>query len=207
MNYKYPDSVLMVFCKAPIPGQVKTRLMTNLSAREAADIHCELSLRTLRLATLNNLCSVQLWCSPGIDHPFFESAEQQYGFSLFQQKGADLGQKMHEAFCSALGSYQRAVIIGCDCPSLTEQDLEQALLALSQPETCVLGPSEDGGYVLIGLNQPHSELFDLVKWGSAHVLEQTCVQIDKLNLHYIELEMHWDVDTPADLLRYRSLSK
>lgn len=195
----------MVFCKAPIPGQVKTRLMTELSANEAADIHTQLSLTTLQLATQSRLCPVQLWCAPTTEHPFFSAVEQKFAVSLFTQTGADLGQKMYTSFCSALSDHDRAVIIGCDCPSLTERDLEQALLALSHPRTCVLGPAEDGGYVLIGLNQPHSELFDSISWGSEHVLEQTRVQVDKLNLHYIELAKHWDVDNPADLLRYRLL--
>jgi rSAM/selenodomain-associated transferase 1 len=207
MNYQYPDAVLMVFCKAPVPGQVKTRMLPVLSAAEAADMHIELSLRTLRVATQSRLCPVQLWCSPTIEHPFFAAAEQKYAVSLFQQTGADLGQKMYDAFCSALSEQYRALIIGCDCPSLTEQDLEQALMALSRPESCVLGPAEDGGYVLIGLNQPHFELFDNINWGTKYVFQQTRVQIDKLNLQYFELGMQWDVDTPDDLIRYRSLSE
>lgn len=205
MIYKYPDAVIMVFCKAPVPGQVKTRLLTEISAVEAAAIHIELSLRALRLAIQSRLCPVQLWCAPTSQHAFFTDAELSYPISLYQQQGADLGEKMHHAFCSALRRYVRALIIGCDCPSLTEQDLEQALTALDRPNSCVLAPAEDGGYVLIGLNQPYSELFNDIGWGTEQVLEQTRVCLEKSNLHYVELRQQWDLDNPVDLLRYRAL--
>jgi rSAM/selenodomain-associated transferase 1 len=206
MTYQYPDAVLMIFCKAPVPGQVKTRLMAELSAADAAGIHIELSTRTLRLATQIRLCPVQLWCAPSVEHPFFTVSALAYPVSLHQQQGADLGEKMHHAFCSALNRYSRALIIGCDCPSLTADDLEQALTALDQPKSSVLAPAEDGGYVLIGLDQPHSRLFSGISWGSRHVFEQTRACIDQLNLRYFELRQQWDLDKPADLIRYRSSS-
>ncbi|MGZ4982015.1 MAG: TIGR04282 family arsenosugar biosynthesis glycosyltransferase, partial [Methylobacter sp.] len=71
MTYQYPNDVLMIFCKAPVPGQVKTRLMPGLTAAQAAELHIELSTKTLQRATLSNLCPVQLWCTPSIDHIFF----------------------------------------------------------------------------------------------------------------------------------------
>jgi len=73
MTYKYPDAVLMIFCKAPVTGQVKTRLTTELTAEQAMQVHIELTQRTLQLATMTNLCPVQLWCMPSTDHPFFYS--------------------------------------------------------------------------------------------------------------------------------------
>lgn len=207
MDYAFPDSVLMVFCKAPVPGQVKTRLMAELSAFNAAEVHKELTIRTLQLATQSQLCPVQLWCTPTAGHAFFNAAALNYPVSLHQQSGSDLGEKMHHAFCSALNRYSSALIIGCDCPSLTEQDLEQALAALVQPQSCVLAPAEDGGYVLIGLNQPQPELFKNISWGTEQVLEQTRVRLETLSFHYVELRQQWDVDTPMDLIRYRSLSE
>lgn len=113
---------------------------------------------------------------------------------------------MYNTFCSSLKRYSRAVIIGSDCPSLTEHDLEQALTALDWPKSCVLAPAEDGGYVLIGLNQPQALLFDGIAWGTAQVFEQTLARVRQLNLDYFELNRQWDLDTPADLVRYRSSS-
>ena len=206
MAYKYPDAVLMIFCKAPIAGQVKTRLTTELSAGQAMQVHIELTQRTLQLATQSHLCPVQLWCTPSTDHPFFTESAQIYSVILRQQKGGNLGLRMNNAFCRALNSYSSALIIGCDCPSLTTHDLEAALTALNQENCCVLAPAEDGGYALVGLNQRHPELFDNMPWGTELVYEQTCLRLNQYNLHYHALKMQWDLDTPEDLARYRALT-
>ncbi|MDO9269812.1 MAG: TIGR04282 family arsenosugar biosynthesis glycosyltransferase [Methylobacter sp.] len=203
MTYKYPNSVLMIFCKAPIPGQVKTRLIPELTAEQASELHIELSIKTLQRAINSRLCPVQLWCSPTIDHAFFTASAATYPISLRQQQGADLGERMHHAFCSALADYSHALLMGCDCPSLTEQDLEQALTALNQDNEVALAPAEDGGYVLIGLSRPHPELFDNMPWGTARVLDQTRNRIERYKLRHCELSEQWDLDTPEDLERYR----
>jgi rSAM/selenodomain-associated transferase 1 len=206
MTYKYPDAILMIFCKAPIPGQVKTRLIPELTVEQAAELHIELSIKTLQRAIQSNLCPVQLWCTPTTDHDFFTASEAAYPLVLKQQQGADLGERMHHAFCSALADYSHTLLMGCDCPSLTEQDLEEALTALNQDNEIVLAPAEDGGYVMIGLNQPHPELFDNMPWGTARVLEQTRARIKRYKLRHHELSEQWDLDTPKDLERYHLLT-
>lgn len=207
MTYQYPDAVIMIFCKAPVTGRVKTRLTTEFSAAQAMQLHIDLTERTLQLATQNNLCPVQLWCTPSTDHPFFTASAQNYTVTLEQQQGIDLGERMHNAFCKALDTFARAMIVGCDCPSLTEQDLEETLTALNQENCCVLAPAEEGGYVLIGLNLQHPELFDNMPWGTALVLEQTRARIKTHNLNHYELREQWDVDVPNDLRRYNALYK
>ncbi len=199
----YPDAVLMVFCKAPVPGQVKTRLMPPLSAEEAVQLHCELTLKTLQTATRKHLCDVQLWCSPGVDHPFFERMAKQYSLVLRSQTGNDLGEKMHQAFRQALSRYNSAVLIGCDCPVLTSEHLERAIGCLQQDTQCVVTPAEDGGYVLIGLTIPRPALFENMPWGSDKVLEITRNRLQSLRVPYRELDTLWDVDTSIDLMRYR----
>ncbi|MCF7964119.1 MAG: TIGR04282 family arsenosugar biosynthesis glycosyltransferase [Methylobacter tundripaludum] len=203
MTYKYPDAVLMIFCKAPVPGQVKTRLIPQLTAGQAAELHIELSTKTLQRAVQSNLCPVQLWCAPATEHPFFTESAANYPLVLRQQQGADLGERMHHAFCSALADYSHALLMGCDCPSLTGQDLEQALAALNQKNEVVLAPAEDGGYVLIGFNRPQPELFDNMPWGTSRVLDETRDRIARHRLRHHELREQWDLDTPKDLERYR----
>jgi rSAM/selenodomain-associated transferase 1 len=207
MTYQYPNAVLMVFCKAPIPRQVKTRLIPKLTAEQAAELHIELSINTLTRATNGNLCPVQLWCAPTTDHDFFAVSKKNYPLALKSQQGADLGERMHHAFCTVLADYSHALLMGCDCPSLTEQELESALIALTQDCDIVLAPATDGGYVLIGLNQPHPELFFDMPWGTAHVLPQTRNRIDRYKLRYYELDEQWDLDTVEDLERYRLSSR
>jgi uncharacterized protein len=205
MAYQYQDAVIMIFCKAPVPGQVKTRLLSDLSEKEAAELHIELSLRTVRTATESKLCPVQLWVFPSTQHSFFNEIQANYSLSLHKQHGLDLGEKMHNAFLSALQCYPRALLVGCDCPLLTASHLEQALSALSQPQSCVLVPAEDGGYVLVGLNKPQPQLFNNINWGTASVFKQTVAIATQLSLRLVELEKLWDLDTPVDLFRYRRL--
>lgn len=199
----YPEAVVIIFAKAPVPGQVKTRLMPALTAEEAAQFHCELTKKTLQTATRKPLCDVQLWCSPSIDHFFFRQMAQEYSVELCSQNGNDLGEKMHHAFSYALNRYHSAVLIGSDCPSLTTAYLEQAIVCLTQGKQCVIAPAEDGGYVLIGLTKPQPSLFANMPWGSHEVLSLTRNRLLSLTIPYRELEMLWDVDTIGDLMRYR----
>jgi rSAM/selenodomain-associated transferase 1 len=206
MIYKFPDTVLMIFCKAPVAGQVKTRLTPELSAGDAARLYIELSERTMQIATEKRLCPVQLWCAPSTDHDFFANSAATYRLQLRQQQGADLGERMNHAFAVALAEYSHAIIIGCDCPSLTGCDLDIAISALNTGCDIVLAPAEDGGYVLIGLNRPVPELFENMPWGTAEVLNQTRTRIGQTGQRCFELKEQWDVDTFDDLLRYRKIA-
>ena len=206
MTYLYPDAVIQIFCKAPVPGKVKTRLMPELSAEQAAYVHEQLSIRTLQMALQSNLCAVQFWCSPDLSHPFFRQMQALYHLTLMQQSSGDLGQRMHTAICSGNESYQHIILLGCDCPSLNNDDLDLAIHALTDNYDSVLAPAEDGGYCLIGMNKPHSKLFEDISWGSDKVLQQTRNKLRALSLNTLEMETQWDVDNHADYLRYKELS-
>lgn len=200
--YQYPNAVIQVFCKAPMAGSVKTRLMPHLTAVQAAEVHRQLAWQTLSLASSADLCPVQLWCSPSTGHPFFAEAAETYPLTLATQSSGDLGQRMETALRAGIEQYGQALLIGCDCPSLTPDDLASALAALTGNHDVVLAPAEDGGYSLIGLNQPQPELFKGIGWGSNSVLAQTRSKINALNLSCHELGTQWDVDTYADYLRF-----
>jgi len=103
---------------------------------------------------------------------------------------------------AGIKQFGHALLIGCDCPSLTRDDLASALEALTGNHDVVLAPAEDGGYSLIGLKQPQSELFKGINWGSNEVLAKTRAKIDALKLLCHELTTQWDVDTHADYLRF-----
>ncbi len=202
MDYQFPDSVLILFCKAPIPGQVKTRLQPALSAEQAAAAHEHLTLMTLERAFRQNLCPVQLYCAPDSRHPFFQACAAQFPFGLAEQRGNELGSRMHNAFCDAFGRYRHVVLMGCDCPSLTGGDLRQAFTALRNGKDAVLAPTEDGGYVLIGLNAPQSALFANMRWGHDQVMAETRRRLHDAELDWQELGLQWDVDRISDWQRY-----
>lgn len=198
------DRVVVIFCKAPVAGQVKTRLMPFLNGEQAAQIHRELSLKTLQWVTDSQLCPVQLWCTPSIDHPFFVETAVRFPVTLYHQQGQHLGERMHHAFTCALQHFRQVLLMGCDCPSLTTDDLRAAFLALDSHDV-VLAPAEDGGYTLIGLKQAHPALFTGIAWGSDQVLAQTRLRIAQQHLSLGLLSEQWDVDRPEDLQRYRLL--
>lgn len=98
MPYQYPDTVIQVFCKAPIAGEVKTRLITELvSAEQAMQVHTELTERVLKLLHDAALCPVQLWCCPNTEFDFFQQLAARYSLTLHQQSDGGLGGRMADA--------------------------------------------------------------------------------------------------------------
>lgn len=190
---------LLIFARAPIPGQAKTRLIPALGAEGAAALHARLCRRTLELAVWSGLACVDLWCSPDAGHPFFAECRQTFGVDLKTQRGADLGERMAGALADALTASRHAVLIGTDCPELDAHDLQQAFDALAQDHDAVLGPAADGGYVLIGLRAPAPRLFEAIDWGSGRVLAQTRQRLAQLGLTWHELPVRRDLDRPEDL--------
>jgi hypothetical protein len=199
---KYPQAKIIQFAKAPVVGQVKTRLIPVLGAQGALELHQQLIKQVLSTLSQSQLCPVSLWVSGTTAHPFFDdfSATEPADFILLQT-GKDLGERMANAFEATLAEYEYALIVGSDCPAITEQYLEQALWALDQGADVVLGPAEDGGYVLIGMRCFYPELFDGIEWGSGRVLTQTRDRLKQMNCKWIELAQLWDVDRPEDLDR------
>jgi rSAM/selenodomain-associated transferase 1 len=202
MTYKYPNAVIQVFCKAPVPGQVKTRLIPNLSAEQAAQLHQQLSRRTLELVTTSALCPIQLWCSPTISHPFFKEMATRFSLPLLPQSSGDLGKRMHNAISYGSHTYHHVIVIGCDCPSLTPDDLNDAIQALASTKEIVLAPAEDGGYCLIGMNTAQIKLFTDINWGTSEVLKKTRTKIQALGLTSHELKTQWDIDNYIDYKRF-----
>lgn len=202
MTTLFPNSVLLIFCKAPVAGQVKTRLQPTLTATQAAAAHRQLTRLTLDHAFQQPLCDVQLYCTPDTNHSFFEQCAKYYPLVLSTQCGSDLGDRMLNAFSDALSQYRHAILIGCDCPSLTVDDLQEALTALQNGQDAVIAPAEDGGYVLIGLNSPQPVLFEGIIWGSENVMAETRSRAKYASISLYELARQWDVDTAEDWARY-----
>ena len=196
-----PGACIIVFAKAPEAGKVKTRLIPALGAQGAATLHEKLVRHTLVTVTQANLCAIQLWCAPSPSLPFFERCQNDFSVSLHEQSGNDLGERMHHAITIALQKYTYAIIIGTDCPALTTPYLYQALDALQHGASVVLGPAQDGGYVLIGASQSHPRLFSGIAWGTASVLNETRAHLRELKWQWQELTELWDVDRPEDLPR------
>ena len=111
---------------------------------------------------------------------------------------------MHYAMEQALSHAQTAVIIGTDCPVMDANYLKAAFHALDNGNDVVLGPAEDGGYVLFGARRLDSSLFRSIRWGSDSVLSNTRSALQELGWAWSELDTLWDIDRPEDLDRIRS---
>jgi len=199
---KYPHSRLLLMSKAPEPGKVKTRLASHLGMNAAARIYEKLVHNCLQTCVVADLCPIDIWCDPSPDHPFFQHCSKRYGTGLQQQMGGDLGQRMSSAMRSALQHAEPVVLIGADCPSLTANDLDAAFQNLQQGSDVVLGPAEDGGYYLIGMNLHHQALFKGIPWSTPGVLEKTEMRLRQSGLKWHCLTVHRDIDTVEDYAVY-----
>ena len=191
------DYRIMVFAKAPIAGEVKTRLCPPLSFEQAAQLHQRMIRHTLNTASLADLGPVELYCAPDMTHDFFADCRRDFHILLKAQAIGDLGVKMQ----TALSDARRTILIGTDCPSITPDYLRQAAAALTTENAIVFGPAEDGGYGLIGVNGATPNIFSGIPWGSADVMKSTRNILSATGRVWRELKPIWDVDRPEDLQR------
>ena len=197
---------IIIFAKAPTPGRVKTRLVPALGERAAAALHRQLAERTLSTALAAGLGQVELWCAPRTNDAFFTACAKRHGVGLRAQGEGDLGMRMARALEFALAEGSPGLLIGSDCPALTPEYLREAASALVNGKDAVIGPAEDGGYVLIGLaRSPAAPLFVDIAWGSATGMQETRARLASGNWRWRELATLWDVDRPQDLLRLAQL--
>jgi rSAM/selenodomain-associated transferase 1 len=199
-----PHAALVVFAKAPIPGQVKTRLCPPLTPDEAATLHGSFVLDMLertKTATVQFKLPLDryLACAPASTHVFFKIMEERQGVKLIDQVGDDLGERMAQAFETLFArGYKHAMIVGTDVPSLPLEQYKQAMDLLGSHDL-VLGPALDGGYYLIGLNRSIPALFAGIPWSTDQVLNMTQEKASALGLKVALLAPWRDVDTIDDL--------
>ncbi|MEN8812452.1 MAG: TIGR04282 family arsenosugar biosynthesis glycosyltransferase [Candidatus Arcticimaribacter sp.] len=184
--------LLLVFCKNPRLGKVKTRLAKTIGDEKALLIYKELLKKTA--SVLKELeVDIHLYYSDEIEENdlFSVIASQKK-----KQAGEQLGERMANAFQESFISYDKVVIIGTDLWTLETQDIHNAFQALEK-QAAVIGPSKDGGYYLLGLNQFFPELFKQKEWGTDKVLSSTLADLNHINYHLLKEKN--DVDTFSDL--------
>jgi rSAM/selenodomain-associated transferase 2/rSAM/selenodomain-associated transferase 1 len=198
--------ILQIFAKVPERGRVKTRLASAIGDRAAASLYGDLVEQTLATAVtaraIGVVSEIELWCDPDAGHAAFVDWQQRYRVKLRTQRGGDLGARMHHALTSVLAAAQAALLIGTDCPALDAPYLACAAEALKTHDV-VVGPAEDGGYVLIGLSRD-VDIFAGVPWSTSDVMAITRVKIAEAGATLRELPALWDLDTPADFARFSS---
>jgi rSAM/selenodomain-associated transferase 1 len=183
---------LAVFARSPVAGRVKSRLSPALPAGLAAQLYSGLLADTFAVAKAAR--ADERWVMWAND-----PAPTPAGFLPHTQRGADLGERLREAFADLLtGETDRALILGSDTPPLTAAHVDEAFAAL-EAHDLVLGPTRDGGYWCIGLTRPAPELFADIPWSTGNVLTRTLARAHDAGLRVATVATLEDLDTPHDL--------
>ena len=194
-----PDLTLVIMAKAPKPGMVKTRLSQSLPSAAITGLYCCLLEDTIALAKLLKGVEVAVMC-PEADK---EELAQFLGSSMpvVAQKGKGLAAGLTSVFAhfTAAGR-QRVIAFNSDSPHLPVSVLENAFENLSRHDV-VVGPTDDGGYYLVGANTAHPTLFENDGLGTSSALERLLVRARVLELSIGLTEPFYDIDVADDLIR------
>ena len=201
-----PADRLLVFARRPAPGKVKTRLTPPLAPEDAATIY-EACLRDVVTHAARERGRVELWYAGGRKADAWFAREFQSMHHQRQSSGA-LGERLADAFARSFADGgERVIILGGDVPTLPESTLTSAFTDLEDADG-VVGPSLDGGYVLIGLRHatwPRGRtLFQDIPWSTEHVLSVTLLRAGEAGLDMRLLPGWYDVDRVADLERAKA---
>jgi len=197
-----PRCAVAIMAKVPIPGEVKTRLCPPLSYAEAANLYrCFLLDKIRQVEALEDVQGAIAF-TPEDSKSYFDEVALP-AFLLVPQIGGDLGTRLINTLghLRALG-YGTVMAVDSDSPTLPLEHLRLAFDLLNKPEIdIVVGPTEDGGYYLIGLHDVHPELFHDMPWSTPHVFQETVWRAEAKGLKVARLPPWYDVDTPEDLRR------
>ncbi len=197
---------LVIFAKYPEPGAVKTRLGPQLSPEEASQFYRLMAEEIVRVHSKAGSYHCIVCCYP---EEQIDRFRHWLGGSVYliPQRGEDLGEKQLNAFIDSekLG-FNRTIIIGSDCPSITVSDIEEAFDQI-ESDWIALGPSNDGGYYLVGSTLPRAELFESVNWSTDSVFGEVASNAEKLGIDIATLPVKNDIDTYEDLVRCFQMEK
>lgn len=185
---------LIIFARNPVRGKVKTRLAATMGDDKALSIYQSLLEHTVQI-TQRLPCDRYVFYADGI------SKNDVWSDDLYlkkNQEGNDLGQRMLHAFDTLFQQgYRKIIIIGTDCFELSSSILLDAFTALDEKQV-VIGPSEDGGYYLLGMRQFFPFLFEEKAWSTDSVYSSTVQQLAMQNISYDLLPVLNDIDTEDD---------
>jgi len=190
---------LIIFVKNRREGHVKTRLAASIGKANALEVYnhlLKITADTARKVETDRLVS----------YSGHTEKVDQFERALFKksvQSEGDLGERMDSAFKESFADgYEKVVLIGSDCPDISPSIIQRAFQLLDEAD-CVLGPSADGGYYLIGLKRPVTEIFLNMKWSVDSVFVETVKRLNAGSVSYRLLPILNDIDTAEDLKKSR----
>lgn len=224
---------IILFTRIPVPGRVKTRLLSALSGEECARLQeamlldeaerleavCRRSSLSLAVYYSDETADLSDAEASALRERFFEQVRAAAPFARFEgQTGEGLGARMHNAMCAELAAGAPwCILMGSDLPLVTFDLVEKAIATfegedwesgpLATPSDVVLCPSDDGGYWLVGLRRPCPELFSGKRYGVGSVLAEALATCYDLGLAVALGPTACDLDTPDELEELRSLAQ
>jgi rSAM/selenodomain-associated transferase 1 len=196
---------LAVMTKAPQAGRVKTRLTPPLSPEEAASLNIcflrDTAAAIARTTVEKRAQGVAVYTPVGAEAAYAGILPEE--FVLVPQRGDAFGERLAAATEDLLAlGFDSLCLIDSDSPTVPEKAFARAMDFLAGAEdSVVLGPSDDGGYYLIGLKKLHRRIFEAIDWSTDRVLEQTIDAARELELTVHLLPTWFDVDDRATLSR------
>jgi rSAM/selenodomain-associated transferase 1 len=187
-----------IMCKAPRPGQTKTRLASSVGAMAAAELSaCFLRDVAAAIEAIPQGLGRRgfgIYAPSGAEPTLRELFPPQFGLLL--QAGDDFGEVLFGAARDLLAAgHDCVLLVNGDSPTLPSDYLMQAIDALREPgDRMVLGPASDGGYYLIGLKRPHPHLFAQIEWGTETVAQRTRERAAEIGLAITLLPEWYDID-------------
>jgi len=194
-----PKSIVLLFIKAPVKGQVKSRLAAAIGEEMALEVYTRFILDIAGTVDASGY-PLRICYSPPDAGDMFSSWPGQ-GYPAMPQQGDDLGARMENAFHRIFSEgTDSAVLIGSDLPDLPATVIHDAFEALTRSDA-VIGPATDGGYYLIGFTRAAfaPRIFQGIAWSTDRVFEETMKKFREGSLRVGVLPEWSDVDTIEDL--------
>lgn len=187
-------NLLIIFTKNPELGKVKTRLAASIGDFEAFQVYTRL-LHITREAAKGSDGIRQVWFSDFLSSDDFWPVHE---FEYRVQQGVDLGARMDHSFEQGFSvGFDKVVIIGSDCPTISSELINEAFHELSTHDA-VIGPALDGGYYLLGLSSPFPPVFQNKPWSTDHVFSQTLSDLQQAGKSVFIMPTLRDVDDEED---------
>ncbi len=196
-----PKNALIIFTRKPELGKVKTRLAKGVGDKKALEVYIHLLKHSAEISSQVD-AEKQVWYTNSIEKNDIWDDSM---FKKFTQADGDLGEKMKHAFSRNFkNAFDKVVIMGTDLLDIDTNLIEKAFEHLNHHDV-VLGPAEDGGYYLLGMNHFIPEVFEDVEWSTSKVLDQTLNKLKHKSVMLLDEKN--DIDYKEDALRHEALVK
>ncbi len=193
------DLPLYLFAKEPVAGKVKTRLASKLGHDQCARLAAQMLRQSAERVSLDWQGRMVLCVTPRTEASLFLEMQKRWQCESELQQGNNLGERMLHAMQHGIERVGAAVVMGCDVPYISGEILRKAFKEIAAGGN-IIGPAEDGGFYLLGLNQLEPRLFEDIIWGGDQVLSGVMNNATRCGIEFSSLPTLRDIDLWDDLI-------